>query len=62
MRSSRTVYRADGTPIEVVTVQNDHVASAPLASHEIQPVEAQKLVENKSLTLNPSISQSEPDR
>ena len=62
MRSYTTVYRADGSPIEVVTVENEKSAAMPLTVAGTNKVEERKLVENKALAFGPSIAASEPDR
>ena len=62
MRSSTTVYRADGTPIEVVTIENRKTNAPPVSVSAENKVEAEKLVESKPITFGVAAAKSEPDR
>ena len=62
MRSYTTVHRADGTPIEVVTVENRKTNAVPAAIPAENVVEKEKLVESKPIVFGPSAAKSEPDR
>lgn len=63
MRSSTVVYRADGTPITVVTIENRKDAMPPLPTpdrenrYELNPV-----IENGAKPLGPQVALSEHDR
>jgi hypothetical protein len=62
VRSVTTVYRKDGTPIPVVTIENSNLPKDPLPVSIENKVEKDKLIENRSISLGPSIAKSEPDR
>jgi hypothetical protein len=62
MRSATTVYRADGTPIEVVTVEAEKGAALPIVIAGDNSYEKPKLVESKAAVFAPAVAQSEPDR
>lgn len=62
MRSVTTVYRADGTPITVVTIENSKAPKSPMPTAADISFEKEKLVESKPVGFGPSIHKSEPDR
>lgn len=62
MRSCTTVYRADGTPIEVVTIENRKTTAAPASVAADIAYEKEKLVESKPQPFSLGVAKSEPDR
>lgn len=63
MRSSTTVYRADGSPIEVVTLENEKSKALPTVGAITENLyETDKLVESKPVGFTPRASNSEPDK
>jgi hypothetical protein len=63
MRSVTTVYRKDGTPIPVVTIENDRGLKPPLPSPDNEnKYKMEKLVQNNSNPFAPRASNSEPDK
>ena len=62
MRSSKTVFKKDGTPIEVVTLENEKDSHAPVGSILENHYEMDKLVESRPILHLPRASQSKPDK
>jgi hypothetical protein len=63
MRSSTTVYRADGTPIQVVTVENRKTTAEPAITAPAEnKYKMEPAIENKQPILGPRIASSEHDR
>ena len=62
MRSSKTVFKRDGTPIEVVTLENEKDVHTPLGVGQENLYEVAKLVESAPQGLTPKASQSTPDK
>lgn len=63
MRSCTTVYRADGTPIQVVTIENRKTNAEPAASPTAENAyKMEPALENKQVLSGPRIASSEHDR
>ena len=62
MRTFKTVYKRDGTPIEVVTIENEKSPSVPASKEQDIKAEQVKVVQSTTLHLKPKASMSEPDR
>ena len=62
MRTSKTVFKRDGTPIEVVTLENEKSAATPSSAAQDIKTETVKVVQSTTLHLTPKASHSEPDR
>lgn len=56
------VYRKDGTPIPVVTIENDRGLKPPLSVSVENKVEQDRVVQSKPLSFGPLTIKSEPDR